>query len=243
MASAPVADQLKLLDVQALDTQLAKLAHTRRSHPSIAALEELTARAQDLERAQVDARTAVSDARRAVTKAETDVEQVRARAARDQQRLDSGAGSAKDMQALTHELESLANRQSDLEEVELEAMESLEQAEKALAAISSQREALTEQVEQVTGERDAAFAELDRQAQTVSGQRAAAVGGIDAALVTLYDRVRERTGGLAALRLRGTSTEPLRIQLSLTEQAAIDAAPADEVLRSEDGYILVRVND
>lgn len=243
MASAPVADQLRLLDVQALDTQLAKLAHARRSHPSIEALAEVSARADDLDRAAVDARTAVSDARRAVSKAETDVEQVRGRADRDRQRLESGAGSPKDLQALAHELESLAKRQSDLEEVELEAMEALEQAEAALEAIATQRDALGQQAEALTGERDAAFVDLDAQIEQASTQRAVAVDGVDAGLLALYDRVRERTGGLAALRLRGATTEPLQIQLSLTEKAAIEAAPAEEVIRSEDGYILVRVDD
>ena len=45
------------------------------------------------------------------------------------------------------------------------------------------------------------------------------------------------------LRLRGATTDPLQITLSLTERAAIEAAPADEIIRSEDGYILVRVDD
>lgn len=243
MASAPVADQLKLLDVQALDTRLAQLAHQRRSHPSLAALAELTARAEDLDRARVDAETAVSDARRAVAKAETDVEQVSGRAERDRKRLESGAGSAKDMQALAHELESLAKRQSDLEEVELEAMEVLDTAQRELGAITTQRAALGEQITQLEAERDAAFAELDREKASVEAQRSAAVGGIDAGLVTLYDRVRERTGGLGVLRLRGSTTDPLQIQLSLTERAAIEAAPAEEIVRSEDGYILIRVSD
>lgn len=242
MASAPVADQLTLLDVQALDTRLAQLAHQRRSHPSLAALVEVSGRAEDLDRAAVDARTAVSDARRALSKAETDVEQVRARADRDRQRMESGAGSAKDMQALSHELESLGRRQSALEEIELEAMETLETAQSALDAITAQRAALGEQITALEAERDAAFATLDAERATVEGQRAAAAQGLDAGLVALYDRVRERTGGLGVLRLRGSTTEPLQISLSLTERAAIEAAPAEEIVRSEDGYILVRVD-
>ena len=243
MASAPVADQLKLLDVQALDTRLAKLAHQRRSHPSLAALEEVTARAEDLDRARVDAETAVRDARRAVTKAETDVEQVSNRAARDRQRLEAGTGSAKDLQALAHELESLAKRQSDLEEVELEAMEALESAQTELDAITTQRAALGEQITQLEAERDAVFAEIDAEKATVEQQRAAAVESIAPALLNLYEKVRERTGGLGVLRLRGATTDPLQISLSLTEQAAIEAAPSEEIVRSEDGYILVRVSD
>lgn len=243
MASAPVADQLKLLDVQALDTRLAQLAHQRRTHPTLAALTELSGRAEDLDRARVDAETAVRDARRALAKAETDVEQVSSRAERDRQRLESGAGSAKDMQALSHELESLAKRQSDLEDVELEAMETLETAQGDLDAITAQSSALAEQISQLEAERDEAFATLDAEKAQVEAQRADAVGGLDAGLVSLYDRVRERTGGLGVLRLRGATTEPLQIQLSLTERAAIEAAPAEEIVRSEDGYILVRVGD
>ena len=44
----------------------------------------------------------------------------------DQAKLDSGQGSAKDLQALQHEITSLAARQSALEDVELEVMERLE---------------------------------------------------------------------------------------------------------------------
>ncbi|GAB2601639.1 zinc ribbon domain-containing protein [Pseudactinotalea suaedae] len=243
MASAPVADQLRLLDVQALDTRLAKLAHQRRSHPSLAALQEVTGRAEDLDRARVDAETAVRDARRAVAKAEADVEQVTNRAARDRQRLESGTGSPKDLQALGHELESLAKRQGVLEEVELEAMEVLETAQSALDAITAQRAALGEQIAQLEAERDAAFAEIDAEKATVETQRASAVEPLDPGLVTLYERVRERSGGLGVLRLRGSTTDPLQISLSLTELAAIEAAPADEIVRSEDGYIIVRVTD
>lgn len=243
MASAPVADQLKLLDVQALDTRLAQLAHLRRSHPSLAALTEVSGRADDLDRARVDAETAVRDARRALTKAETDVEQVRSRADRDKQRLESGAGSPRDLQALAHEVESLAKRQTDLEEVELEAMETMETAQGELDAITTQRAALGEQITVLEAERDAAFAELDAEKAAVEAERAAVVGGLDAGLVSIYDRVREKTGGLGVLRMRGATTEPLQIQMSLTEQAEIEAAPADAIVRSEDGYILVRLSD
>lgn len=128
MTTAPVADQLRLLEVQAHDTRLAQLAHRRRKHPTLATLEEFAARSADLERARMETGVVVSDTRRELAKAETDVEQVSARAERDRNRLETGAGSAKDLQALTHELESLGRRQSALEEIELEVMERLETA-------------------------------------------------------------------------------------------------------------------
>ncbi len=77
----------------------------------------------------VQVRTTVGDVQRELRKAEADVEQVSTRAARDRARLEAGTGSAKDLQGLQHELESLARRQSDLEDVELEVMERLETAQ------------------------------------------------------------------------------------------------------------------
>jgi len=243
VTTAPAADQVRLLDVQALDTHLAKLAHQRKTHPTIAALAELTARAEDLTRAKTAAEVLVSDTRRELTKAETDVEQVTSRAARNQQRLDAGAGSPKDLQALGHELESLAKRQSDLEEVELEVMERMEAAEKDAAAVTEQLEALQADISRTEAERDEALAGLDAEITETQTKRDAAAEGIDSGLLTLYERIRTQTGGLAAVPLRGMATEGVQVPLSLTEQDAIATADPDEVIRSEDyGYILVRVS-
>ncbi|UFU01679.1 hypothetical protein LQF12_09075 [Ruania suaedae] len=242
MTTAPAADQRRLLDVQALDTQLAKLSHQRRSHPTLSTLTELEGRAEDLGRAKTATDTLVSDVRRELRKAESDVEQVENRAARDRQRLESGAGSPKDLQALSSELESLARRQSALEEVELEVMERLEAAEKDAAAIDEQLAAIRAEVGQVEAERDAAFARIDEDLADVTRRRQVAAEGIDETLMALYDRVRSQTGGLGVVALQGESTVGVHLTLSLTEKAAIAAAAPDEVLRSEDyGYILVRL--
>src|SRR3712207_7121871 len=51
----------------------------------------------------------------------------------DQQRLDAGGLPAREVTALQHEMESLARRQRDLEDQELEFMERQEVADAALA--------------------------------------------------------------------------------------------------------------
>ncbi|QOR69199.1 hypothetical protein IM660_10735 [Ruania alkalisoli] len=242
MTTAPAADQRRLLDVQALDTQLAKLAHQRKSHPTLATLAELEGRAEDLGRAKTATDTLVSDVRRELRKAEADVEQVEIRAARDRKRLESGAGSPKDLQALSSEIESLARRQGALEEVELEVMERLEAAEKDAAAIDEQLAAISAQVEKAEAERDREFERLDSEIADVTRRREVAAAGIDAGLMSLYDRVRSQTGGLGVVAIQGESTVGVQLTLSLTERAAITAAGPDEVIRSEDyGYILVRL--
>ena len=138
--------QARLLELVELDTTLAQLAHRLRSLPELTDIARLEQAETALEEDVVRAQTELSDIRREVDRAEAAVQLVRDRAARNQQRLDAGTGSPKDLQGLQHELESLARRQGVLEDEELEAMERAEQAEaaeeKALAAREAHREQL-----------------------------------------------------------------------------------------------------
>jgi uncharacterized protein len=239
--NAPAADQRRLLDVQALDTRLSQLAHKRRTLPELARIAELQAQVADLHTALVTSQTAVSDLRRELTKAEADVQQVRDRATRDQTRLDSGQGNSKDLQALQHELASLAKRQGDLEEVELEVMERLEAHETALTEVTAAHAALVEQRSAVEAERDAALAEIDAEVARVEAERSSTADGLDAALVTLYDKLRAQLGTGAAA-LRGRRCEGCRLELNPLDLDGIKAKPEDAVVRCEEcGRILVRL--
>jgi len=241
VTNAPVADQRRLLDVQALDTRAAKLTHQRRTLPVLETIAELESRLSDLRDAQVEERSTVNDTRREVTKAEGDVEQVRQRAARHQGRLDSGAVSAKEAQALQGELEQLARRQDELEEIELEVMERLEEAESRLAELGRQEEAVSADLARHTETRDQEWATIDAELAEIATEREQVTVGIDSGLVSLYERVRERTGGLAAIALYGSRTEGTQLDFSLTELDAIHSAPEDEVVQHEYGYIIVRM--
>lgn len=240
MTTAPAPDQQRLLDVQVLDRRAAQLAHQRRTLPVLADLDAVRADLAEVDRSVIEAQTAVKDIGREVAKAEADVEQVRSRARRDQQRLDAGSGSAKDMQALAHELGSLARRQEVLEEVELEAMERLEAAEKALDAVRARRAELVAREGALAAEADAARATIDAEVTTVAADRESAADGLDAGLLALYERVRAASG-LGAAALRGNRCEGCRLELNAIDLARIRSAPADEVVRCEEcGRILVR---
>ncbi|QAY71360.1 zinc ribbon domain-containing protein [Xylanimonas protaetiae] len=241
MTTAAPQDQLRLLDLQALDTRIQQLAHAKKTHPSLARIAELEKQIGDLHGSLVDSRTAVSDLQREVAKAEADVAQVVARHAKDQQRLDSGALGAKDALAVTEEMASLERRQGTLEEAQLEVMEKLEAHQDALAKVEDAHRQLVDAKTAAEGERDAAFEEINVKGRALTVERKDVAGGIDAGLVAVYDQLRTRLGGTGAAALRAGRCEGCGLELNPGDLAAAHAAAPDQVVRCEEcGRILVR---
>lgn len=241
MAKAAAADQLKLLDVQALDTKLAQLSHrakTARTNPEIAEAETKLSTAQ---RKLVEIETTVSDTQREIKRAEDDVELVVSRIDRDQKRLDSGSGTSKDLTALQSELVSLNKRRSDLEDVELEVMERLEALNARASEQRQTAEALTGSLQRLGEQRDADLADIATEVEDVQTQREAAAAGIEAALLASYDKIRASHSGVGAGALHQKRCGACRMELSPRDLADIAKAGADDVVRCEEcGRILVR---
>ncbi len=241
MVTAAPQDQWRLLDVQAHDTRLAQLAHRRRTLPVHAELDRVNAQLKQIADQLVAVRTVTSDVTRELAKAEADVEQVRQRAARDRARLDAGQGSAKDLQAIQHELESLAQRQSVLEDAELEVMERLETAQARVTQVTAEQERLSAQLADVTAQRDRLLAEVDAESDSERTARENAAAGLPADLLALYEKVREAAGGVGAARLSQRRCEGCRLELNTTDLNRIrDAAPETVIRCEECRRILVR---
>ncbi len=240
--NAEPAVQLRLLDLQALDARLDQIEHRRRTLPQLAQIAELEGKYAGVRDRVVAGETEVSDLERVMAKAETDVEQVRQRAAKDQELLLSGrVGSAKELENLQHEVESLARRQSDLEDSELEVMEKLEDARAALATVTAERDAITADIDRLKAERDAAWADGDRDKEWVGSERTKVLPEIPSDLLALYDKLRADHNGVGAAALHQRRCEGCRMELTPTDIGRIRTAAPDEVLRCEEcRRILVR---
>ncbi|MFF8292519.1 zinc ribbon domain-containing protein [Streptomyces sp. NPDC016309] len=241
MNAAP-ADQIRLLDVQALDVRLSQLAHKRKSLSEHAEIESLTKDLSQLRDLLVAAQTEESDCAREQTKAEQDVDQVRQRAVRDQQRLDSGAvSSPKDLENLQKEIVSLAKRQGDLEDIVLEVMERRESAQERVAELTERVSSVQSKVDDAVARRDAATEGLDGEAASVTKERDLIAGSVPADLMKLYEKIREQQGGVGAARLYQRRCEGCHIELNITEVNDVRAAAPETVLRCENcRRILVR---
>jgi uncharacterized protein len=236
-------DQQRLLDLQALDTRIDQIAHRRSSLPQHAQVAELEQRLAQLRDEVVVAETEQADIGRELVKAEGDVELVRQRSARDQGRLDSGQSSHKDLEHLQHEMVTLAKRQSDLEDVELDVMERLEAASQQAEQLRAEQATVSADLGVATADRDAALDVLDRDRDEATGSRDELGAELPADLVTLYEKIRVSSGTGAAALHQGRC-EGCRLELTPTDLQRIRTAPEDEVLRCEEcRRILVRVTE
>ncbi|HPF81513.1 zinc ribbon domain-containing protein [Nostocoides australiense] len=234
-------DQQRLLDLQQIDTTAAQLERQRSHLPVLAKLDALAQARMHAQDAVVTAETEQGDLERELAKAEADVQLVRDRAARDQAHLDSGKGTAKELTSLQHELASLARRQADLEEIEIEVMERLETAEAALTQARSTLAAVDADVADTIAERDEQTADLTGRLAEATAPRDTVVGELPADLVALYEKLRASHGGTGAAMLHARRCLGCQLELNNADIARIRAAAPDEVLRCEEcSRILVR---
>lgn len=234
--------QNALLDLQAQDSVIAQLTHRRGALPEHAVLTELETQRAELDRTRVQSETAVSDLSAAQRKADGEVEQVKARRVRDDERLNSGAiTNPKDLSSLQHELEALERRISTLEDEELEIMEQLEEAQTSLDGVTADLAEVTTKIDHTVAARDAAVTEIDSQIEAAKADRELVIPKVSADLLALYDKVRTNKGGVGAAPLRARRCEGCMLELNGSDLREFATAADDEVLRCpECSRILVR---
>jgi uncharacterized protein len=224
--------QRRLLDLQAVDTTLAQLAHRRRSLPELAEIEAISRELSALEDDRIRAQVAVDDLDRDISRFEKDIDQVRTRKDRDQRRLDAG-GALREIEGLQHELTTLNRRQSELEDAELELMEQRETAEQALNAVLKRLAEARGRREAAERRRDEAYAEIAKEQEFKMASRAPLAADLPPELVQLYDRIRAESG-LGAALVRAGRCGGCRIELYGADLARVKSAPADDVVRCEE---------
>ena len=188
--------------------------------------------------------TAVSDLELEQAKAESDLEPVRERLARNQRRIaDGSVPDPKALSSMVEEVDHLKKRIGDLEDAELEVMEQLEQAV-ADAGPAARPGPVSWIASGGRGHRPAGPAA--RRAGR-RGRRSGARNGPRSRrpsrpqLLTLYDRVAASHGGVGAAELRARRCTGCQLEVNAADLRGFAAAADDEVLRCEEcSRILVR---
>lgn len=152
--------------------------------------------------------------------------------------------SPKDLENLQKEIASLARRQGDLEDVVLEVMERRESAQERAGELGERLASVQSKIDDATSRRDRAAGELDSEAASVTKEREVVAASIPADLLKLYDKLREKEGGVGAAKLFQRRCEGCRLELNITELNEVRAAAPDAVVRCENcRRILVRTSE
>ena len=234
-------NQRTLLDIADLDRRIAQAERARTQPSQAGRITELVAIRQEQLRELTTLTGTRDDVRTELKRLESDVAVVEARRNRDAERL-AASTSSKDAQALEHELASLARRQSDLEDAELDVMGRLEEAEAAVAAQQALLETTTAEGSALTAQAKADVAAATDLGAQLARDRAAVAEGVSPELLAEYSRRATNSAG-AALLTRGTC-EGCRILLPSTDLNDIRRAADDLVVSCpECGCILVRTEE
>ena len=239
MKASP-SNQRQILDIQNFDFSVATLKNKAANLPEIAEIHKLSIRADNARDLRIAAQTEASDVQRELSRAEGDVEQVVSRITRDEARLNSGTGSPKDLEGLTHEVATLNKRRAELEEVELEIMMRMEAIRERITTLEKEESDLAAQIADLEIKKENALTVITSDIEKITEDRILTVNSVDPALVELYEKIRSG-GGSGAAPLKAGQCGGCHLSINAVELKRILDLSEDEVVRCEEcRCILVR---
>lgn len=221
-------DGPRLLALQELDTTLDQLQHQRPrlgevdAHASVQAA--TTAIEQEIERLRGEAAAAEA----AIAAAEASAAELATKRARLEQQLKTII-APREAEALMNQIAGLDAQRSELDDVELEAMERQGAAEGAIALAEVQLVDRRGELDAATAARDRAWAAIDARIAEVRGQRDALAGEFAADELAFYEAARTRHKGIGFARIDGTHCSGCHLDISRGEIDAIRALPPGEL--------------
>lgn len=239
MPTVDLAAQRALLQLADTDRRADAATHERTALPEIGVISAGTSRTEELRGQVAIAEAELADIDSAAAKLDAEIDSVRSRAARDNERLTLGAAS-KELESLQREVESLARRQATLEDDALELMERRESAEGVIAGLRTELAAVSAEVDAATVRRNDRWADIDDELARLAVQRAALVADLPADVLAIYTRVRA-SGKVAAAALVGERCGACQMALDRQSLEEIRSAADDALTRCpECSAILLR---
>ena len=238
---ASISDQRSILDIQNFDFTTSTLKNKAANLPEIAQISSLTIKQNNARDLRIAAETELSDVKRELARAESDVEQIVTRINRDETRLSSGQGAAKELEQLQHELGTLATRRSELEEVELEVMMRVDGIKERIETLKNEEATLALEIANLEIAKENALTVIGSDIAAIEEDRKRTVASINPELLALYEKIKAGNNGTGAAALVGNQCKGCHLTLNTVELQRISGLPEDELVRCEEcRCILVR---
>lgn len=208
----------RLLELQDLDTRVARLEHRRDELGSGSDVAAARRAVEEAESVLGELRLALDEVDRGSRRLEQEIESFSAKTTAEQKRMyDGSIVNAKELEALQHEIASLDERRGRAEDELLELMERREELDTRSTAAAAQVETARSHADQVDGD---ATRELDGIAATLEelgARREELVPAFDEELLELYEDLRRQKHGVGAAALVDGVCQACHEQLSSVE--------------------------
>lgn len=231
-----------LLALQELDTAIDQHRHRRGSLPERAEVATVDASIEAAGRAREEVAARRHEVSAAQKTAETELAATEERIATIEGRMRRGeAGGARDVAAVTTNLEHLRERASQLEDDVLTAMEEGGPLDEQIALVDGETAALVERRDAAAAALTEAEAAIDDAVAGLTEARDAARQAVGEGELAIYDALRKRMGGVAVARLVGTRCDGCHLTLPASELDRIKREPPDALVYCDQcGRVLVR---
>jgi predicted nucleic acid-binding Zn-ribbon protein len=217
-----------LLQVQQHDTALDQLRHRIESMPERTALAGVRSRRAEVAAALLEVQARVDDLTARQAALEERIATSAKRRHELEERMRSGSVTAsRDLQAMDHEVDQLAERERILEDEELELMEEEEPLDVELAALTETAGTLDADAARLEAEVAKSEVDLLAAVRAEESVRTELASGLPADLAERYERLRAHLGGIGAARLVGDHCEGCHLTLPSMELERIHQLPAD----------------
>lgn len=204
-----------ILELQAADTMADQLRHRRENLPE---REQLRATKNALVRwneARMVTRKRVEELGATIEQAERDSRGIDQHLERLNQQMKTII-APREAEALQHEIATLKQRRSELDDLELAALEEQSRADDELTGLLEQEGELTEAYMAADKEATSAEADIDGELTRISARLEALRAGVDKKVLRRYDRLREQHL-IAAATLSGSRCDGCHLDLSAAE--------------------------
>jgi predicted nucleic acid-binding Zn-ribbon protein len=235
-------DQNLLIELQLIDSQITQARAKLNGLPEI---EQITAIRARMENTAVElnvVETELADVAIELRRSELDVEQVDDRIKKDENRLNSGTGTPKELEQFQHELVTLAKRKSDLEDSELEILMKHDGVKFRVDELLNDQVGLKQLELELNVRLENAKTDIDKTLLELAVSRSVLLPKIDTTLVGLYEKIRQSAYGVGAALLIGNKCDGCHLAINAIELERIKGLEMDEIIRCEEcRRILVRI--
>jgi uncharacterized protein len=192
----------RLLELQDLDTRIARLEQRRRELESGEDLAAAHRAREEAESVLGELRLALDEVDRSSRRLEQEIESYSAKAAAEEKRMyDGSIVNQKEVEALQHEIASLKERRSRAEDDLLEQMERREELDTRATAAAEQVETARAHADEVGGDASRELDDIGRTLTELASRRTTIEPAIDEELLELYEDLRRQKHGVGAAAL------------------------------------------